>query len=100
MVTVSPMQSMLLSGSSLSLICSIQPHNSVDTPTNIIFSWDAPNNDGGSTVDDTSVLMISNVVTSDSGDYICSATLIDSTDSMYIIDSEPDTANANVIVSK
>ena len=100
MVTVSPIQSMLLSGSSLSLTCSIQPHNVVNTPTNVIYSWNAPNNDRGSAVDDTSVLMISSVVTSDSGDYNCSATLTDSTDSMYIIDSEPDTATANVIVSK
>ena len=100
MVTVSPIQSMLLSGSSLSLICSIQPHNTVNTPTNVIFSWDGPNTDTVNTVDNTSVLMISSVVTSDSGDYICSVTLTDSTDSMCIIDSEPATANASVIVSK
>ena len=101
MVTVSPIQSMLLSGSSLSLICSIQPHNSVNTPTNVMYSWDAPNNTSTvNTVDNTSVLMISSVVTSDSGDYNCSVTLTDSTDSMYIIDSEPDTTNASVIVSK
>ena len=100
MVTVSPIEIVLVSGSSLHLTCSIQPHNSVNTPTNVVYSWDAPNNDRGSTVDDTSVLMISSAVTSDSGDYICSVTLTDSTDSMYIIDSEPDTATANVIVSK
>ena len=100
METVFPIQSVLLSGSSLSLICSVQPHNSVNTPTNVIYSWDGPNTDTVSTVDDTSVLMISNVVTSDSGDYNCSVTLTDTTDSMYIIDSEPDTATANVIVSK
>ena len=100
METVFPIQSVLLSGSSLSLICSVQPHNSVNTPTNVIYSWDGPNTDTVSTVDDTSVLMISNVVTSDSADYNCSVTLTDSTDSMYIIDSEPDTATANVIVSK
>ena len=100
MVTVSPIQSMLLSGSSLSLICSIQPHNSVNTLTNVIYSWNGPNTDTVSTVDDTGVFMISSVVTSDSGDYICSATLTDTTDSVYIIDSEPDTATASVIVSK
>ena len=91
---------MLLSGSSLSLICSIQPHASVNTPTNVIYSWDAPNTGTVSAVDDTSVFMISSVVTSDSGDYICSVTLTDTTDSMYIIDSQPDTATASVIVSK
>ena len=101
MVTVSPIEIVLVSGSFLHLTCSIQPHNSVNTDTNVMYSWDAPNNDTVSTVDDTSVLVISNVVTSDSGDYICSATLTDTTaDSMYIIDSEPDTATASVIVSK
>ena len=100
MVTVSPIEIVLVSGSSLSLTCSIQSDNSVDTPTNVIYSWNGPNTDTVNTVDDTSVLMISSVVTSDSGDYICSVTLIDTTDSMYIIDSEPDTATANVIISK
>ena len=100
MVTVSPIETVLLSGSSLSLICSIQPHASVDTPTNVIYSWNGPNTGAVNTVEDTSVLMISSVVTSDSGDYNCSVTLTDTTDSMYIIDSEPDTATANVIVSK
>ena len=100
MVMVSVMESMLVSGSSLSLICSIQP-TSVTTPTTVIFSWNAPNSDTVNAVNDTSVeLMISSVVTADSGDYICSATLTDSSDSMYIIDSEPDTVTANIIVSK
>ena len=94
---VSAMESMLVSGSSLSLICSIQP-TSVTTPTTVMFSWNAPNN---GTVTDTSVeLMISSVVTADSGDYICSATLTDSNDSIYIIDSEPANVTAIVIVSK
>ena len=94
---VSAMESMLVSGSSLSLICSIQP-TSVTTPTTVMFSWNAPNN---GTVNDTSVeLMISSVVTADSGDYICSATLTDSNDSMYVIDSEPANVTAIVIVSK
>ena len=101
-VMVSPISSMLVSGSSLSLICSIQP-TSVTTATTVIFSWNAPNNiyDTVDSVTDTSVeLMISSVMTADSGDYICSATITDSSDSMYIIDSEPATATASVIVSK
>ena len=91
--------SMLVSGSSLSLICSIQP----TTTTIVIFSWNAPNNvyDTVDSVTDTSgELTISSVVTADSGDYICSATLTDSSNSMYIIDSEPVTDTASVIVSK
>ena len=100
---VSVMVSMLVSGSSLSLICSIQQPTSVTTPTTVIFSWNAPNNvyDTVDSVTDTSVeLMISSVVTADSGDYICSATLTDSSDSIYIIDSEPANVTAIVIVSK
>ena len=95
--------SMLVSGSSLSLICSIQQPTSVTTATTVIFSWNATNNiyDTVDLVTDTSVeLMISSVVTADSGDYICSATLTDSSDSMYVIDSEPANVTANVIVSK
>ena len=101
---VSAMESVLVSDSSLSLICSIQPTiqpTSVTTPTTVIFSWNAPNNDTVNAVTDTSVeLMISSVVTADSGYYICSATLTDSNDSMYVIDSEPANVTAIVIVSK
>ena len=98
-VTVSVMESVLVSGSPLSLICSIhQSHTSVTTPTYAIYSWNVPNN---GTVNDTSVkLMISSVMTADSGDYICSVTLTDSSSSMYIIDSEPVTATVSIIVSK
>ena len=98
-VTVSVMESVLVSGSTLSLICSIhQYHTSATTPTYAMFSWNVPNN---GTVNDTSVkLMISSVMTADSGDYICSVTLTDSSSSMYIIDSEPVTATVSVIVSK
>ena len=61
--------SMLVSGSSLSLVCSIQQPTSVTTATTVIFSWNAPNNiyDTVDSVTDTSVeLLISSVVTADS----------------------------------
>ena len=101
-VTVSVMESVLVSGSPLSLICSIhQSHTSVTTPTYAVFSWNAPNNGTVNAVNDTSVkLKISSVMTADSGDYICSVTLTDSSSSMYIIDSEPVTATVSIIVSK
>ena len=101
-VTVSVMESVLVSGSPLSLICSIhQSHTSVTTPTYAMFSWNVPNNGTVNAVNDTSVkLMISSVMTADSGDYICSVTLTDSSSSMYIIDSEPVTATVSIIVSK
>ena len=105
-VTVSPpTQSELVSGSPLSLTCSIQPRggSSVDTPTTVRSSWNAPNDihDGDNTPNDTSVyLTISSVETADSGAYICSAIVTDSSDSRYVVDSQPVTDTVNITVSK
>ena len=98
-------ESELVSGSPLSLTCSIQPRgdSSVDTPTTLMSSWDAPNitYDRDNTANETSVgLVISSVQTADSGDYICSASVTDSSDSVYVVDSDPATDMVNVIVSK
>ena len=90
-------------GSSLNINCSITRPSSVDTPTTVMFIWTAPNITYSTVnaVNDTSVeLMISSVETADSGDYICSATLTDSTDSVYVVDSEPANDTANIPVSK
>ena len=91
----------LVAGSSLSLSCTITLL-SVDTPTTITSDWTTPNTTVvQSAVNDTSVdLIISNVKTADSGIYICSSTLIDSTRSMYIMDSEPGMNSTTIIVSK
>ena len=102
-VMVSATESVLVSGSPLYLVFYIQSNSSVTTPAYATFSWNAPNSihDTVDTVTDASVLMISSVMTADSGDYIYySVTLTDSSDSMYIIDSEPATANVSIIVSK
>ena len=98
-------ESVLVSGSPLSLTCSIQPHgdSSVDTPTTVMSSWDAPNStyDRVNTANETSVgLVISSVQTADSGDYICSASVTDSSDSVYVVDSDTATDMVNIIVSK
>ena len=98
-------ESELVSGSPLSLTCSIQPRgdSSVDTPTTVMSSWDAPNStyDRDNTANETSVgLVISSVQTSDSGDYICSASVTDSSDSVYVVDSDTATDMVNIIVSK
>ena len=86
----------LVSGSPLSLTCSIQP-SSVDTPTTVMSSWTAPDN----TVIGTSVeLMISSVETADSGDYICSVRVTDSSGSEYVLDSELAIDSVNIVVSK
>ena len=93
---VSATESELVSGSPLSLTCSIQP-SSVDTPTTVMPSWTAPNN----TVSGTSAeLMISSVETADSGDYICSVRVTDSSGSEYVVDSELATDSVNIVVSK
>ena len=102
----SPTESELVSGSPLSLTCSIQPRgdSSVDTPTTVMSSWDAPNStsyDRVITANVTSVgLVISSVQTSDSGDYICSASVTDSSDSVYVVDSDTATDMVNISVSK
>ena len=66
-------------------------------------SWTAPNSTYNTVnaVNDTSVeLMISSVETVDSGDYICSATLTDSSGSGNIINSETGTETIRITVSK
>ena len=90
-------------GSSLSLTCSITRPSSVDTPTTVMSSWTAPNSTYNTvnTVNATSVeLMISSVKTADSGDYICSATLTDSSDSVYVVTSELTSDTVSITVSK
>ena len=75
----------------------------MDTPTTVMSSWDAPNStyDRTNTVNKTSVgLVISSVQTADSGDYICSASVTDSSDSVYVVDSDTATDMVNIIVSK
>ena len=76
----------------------------MDTPTTVMSSWNAPNDiyDGDNTPNDTSVyLTISSVETADSGAYICSAIVTDdSSDSGYIVDSQPVTDTVITTVSK
>ena len=92
-----------VSGSPLTLSCSITQPSSVTTPTTLMSNWTAPNSDYDrvNAVNDTSVeLVISSVETADSGDYICSATLTDSSSSSYIVDSQPANDTLSVTVSK
>ena len=105
-VTVSDLtESNLVSGSPLSLTCSIQPRggSSVDTPITVVFSWNAPNDryDGDNTSNDSSVdLTISSVQTADSGAYICSAIMTNSNDSGYVVGSQPVADTVSITVSK
>ena len=102
-VMVSVSESVLVSGSLLTLSCSIIQPSSVATPTTLMSSWTAPNSSYGrvNAVNDTSVeLIIASVETADSGDYTCSATLTDSSGSSYIVNSQPANNSISVTVSK
>ena len=94
-----------VSGSSLTLTCSIEPRSGayVDTPTTVISSWDAPNNvhDRANEPNATSVVLnILNLETADSGDYTCFSSVIDSSDSEYIENSMQTNISKSIIVSK
>ena len=93
---------MLESGSSLQLTCSIQPQGveHVDTPTTIMSRWSSPssqyNRDGASTV----ALNISNVGSTDSGAYTCTASVSDSSGSGYVVASEEEVDTVSISVSE
>ena len=101
-VMVYAAESVVVSGSSLYLTCSIQP-SSVDTPTTVMSSWTAPQStyDRVNAADDTSVeLVISSVETADSGQYTCTATQTDSSGSAYVMDSETADNTASIVISE
>ena len=105
-----PAESELVAGSSLSLTCSIQPQEggSVDTAATIMSSWDTPDN--AQNTDSTATAMsaasldlnidIASVQTADTGVYTCSASVTDSTDSVYVIDSASASDSFSITVSK
>ena len=108
-VTVSgPVESELVAGSSLSLTCSIQPQggSSVDTAATIMSSWDAPDSlrttesTASATSATTLELDIASVQTADTGVYTCSASVTDSTGSVYVVDSASATDTVNITVGK
>ena len=90
-------ESVVVSGSSLYLTCSIQP-SSVDTPTTVMSSWTAPQStyDRVNAADDTSV----ELETADSGQYTCTATQTDSSGSAYVMDSETADNTASIVISE
>ena len=103
-----PAESELVAGSSLFLTCSIQSQEggSVDTAATVMSSWDAPDNarNTDSTAIATSAttleLDIASVQTADTGVYTCSASVTDSTGSVYVIDSALATDTVTITVSK
>ena len=95
-VMVTAPEGELVSGSPLSLSCSILPP-SVDTSITISSNWTTP---GGRHDTDNTTLVISSVETADSGEYICSAIASDSSGSQYVVDSEDVSDAASILVSK
>ena len=94
-----------VSGSSLSLTCTIQRQGGdyVDTPTTVMSSWDAPNTayDRDNEANASSVdLDIDSLETADSGDYMCSADVVDSSGSEYVVNSTTATDTISIVVSK
>ena len=95
----------LVSGSYFSLTCTIQPQreNYVDTPTTVMSSWDTPNTTygGDNDANATSVdLNIASLETADSGVYSCSANVVDSSGSEYIVNSATGNDAISIVVSK
>ena len=95
----------LESGSSLELTCSIQPQGEeyVDTPSTIMSRWSAPSShyrrDG--TVNASIVsLSIPIVVTADSGAYTCTASVSDSSGSGYVVASKEVMETVSITVSE
>ena len=75
----------------------------MDTSTTVISSWNTPNDiyDRDNTPNDISMdLTIPSVQTADSGAYICSATVTDSSGGRYVVDSQPATDTLSITVSK
>ena len=94
-----------VSGSSLSLTCTIRPQGGdyVDTPSTVMSRWDAPNTayDGDNDANATSVnLNIASLETADSGVYNCSANVVDSSGSEYVVDSTTGSGTISIVVSK
>ena len=78
----------------------------MDTAATIMSSWDAPDNarNTDSTVTATSAttldLNIASVQTADTGVYTCSASVTDSSGSVYVVDSTSTTDTVSITVSK
>ena len=96
-VIVTPSERELVSGSPLSLSCSVLPP-SVDTSVTISSNWTTPEGSHDDTVNTT--LVISSVETADSGEYFCSAVVSESSGSQYVVDSDSVTDTASILVSK
>ena len=89
----------LVSGSGLSLSCSIQPLP-MDTATTVLYNWSTPGGRVNVENETSQQLVISRVETADSGDYTCSVRVTDSTNSPYILDSPLAYNTTTITVSK
>ena len=97
------MKKTFVSGSTLSLSCTIMPPSTVDTSFIIQSNWTTPvmSHDRINTDNDTNPMLdISSVETADSGVYSCSARATDASDSQYILSSIFQNATVDITVSK
>ena len=95
----------LESGSSLELTCSIQPQGvgQVDTPSTIMSRWSAPSSQysrDGTANASTVALSIPSVVNADFGAYTCTASVSDSSVSGYVVDSVEEMESISITVSE
>ena len=95
----------LESGFSMELTCSIQPQGMgyVDTSSTIMSRWSAPSSqysrDGVANAS-TVALSIPSVDTADSGAYTCTASVSDSSGSGYVVASEEVMETVSITVSE
>lgn len=99
-VTVAPAELVLIAGSPLSIMCSIQFNQvHVDTPFTIESNWTTYTRYETYTNDTNVTFEINSTETSDSGTYVCSAQVTDGSSS-YVPDSKVVEDDVNITISK
>ena len=102
-----PESGILRHGDNLTLTCTIQLDGAIDTGVDVTVLWtgppgsispDSPTMDSDTVYEST--VAFSSLVTSDSGDYTCTATVSPDPSSEFITESGEGTDTLNIIVGK